>query len=70
MTGNIFYCTSLSKIGSGNITYGDNAKCKISGEGIIDKSSLHNDNVIYTKGLKHNTLSISQLCDKCYKVIL
>ncbi|GAV88174.1 hypothetical protein CFOL_v3_31597 [Cephalotus follicularis] len=52
----------------GEVTFGDNAKGKIKGVGSIGnlKTSIHN--VFFVDGLKHNLLSISQLCDKDCRV--
>ena len=55
----------------GRICYiGDNAKGRIIGQCNIgnDTSSLI-ESVLLVNGLKHNLLSISQLCDKGFKVI-
>ena len=53
----------------GTVTFGDNQKGKIIGIGKIGKGSLPSiDNVLFVKGLKHNLLSISQLCDSGYDV--
>ena len=53
----------LTKKNGGYVTFGDNAKGKIIGQGNIgnDTSSLI-ENVL-VDGIKHNLLSISQLCD-------
>ena len=52
------------------MTFGDNGKGIIIGHGSIDKnSSFLIKNVLLVDGLKHNLLSISQLCDKGFKVI-
>ena len=54
----------------GTITFGDNFKGKIIGIGNIKiGSSLLIENVALIYGLKHNLLSISQLCDRGFKVI-
>lgn len=47
------------------VSYGDNNKGKIIGIGTIGKS-LNSiiQNVLLVDGLKHNLLSVSQLCDK------
>ena len=69
MTGDAsrFISTSLKQ--DGHVTYGDNNKGKIIGKGTIgNESSLLIHNVLYVKGLKHNLLSISQLCDRGYQV--
>ena len=58
----------VSKEG-GYVTFGDKNKGKIMGEGNIGnlfKTQIKN--VIYVDGLKHNLLSISQLCDKGFKI--
>ena len=70
MTGDKSKFTHLSPKSSGFVTYGDNNKGKILGIGKVGKtSSTSIDNVLYVDGLKHNLLSISQLCDKGYKVV-
>ena len=50
------------------MTFGDNGKCRIIGHGSIGNnfSSLI-ENVLFVDGLKHNLLSISQLCEKVLK---
>jgi len=54
----------------GHVTYGDNNKERILGRGSIgDKDILIIHDVLFVEGLKHNLLSISQLCDKGYQVI-
>jgi len=53
----------------GHVTYGDNNKGRILGKGTIgNEGSLLIHDVLYVKGLKHNLLSISQLCDRGYQV--
>ncbi|KAL6337946.1 hypothetical protein AAG906_005411 [Vitis piasezkii] len=61
----------LTKRKGGYVTFGDNAKGRIIGQGNIGNgtSSLI-ESVLLVDGLKHNLLSISQLCDKGFKVIL
>jgi len=55
---------------SHHVTYGDNNKGRILGRGSIGhKDILIIHDVLYVEGLKHNLLSISQLCDKGYQVI-
>ena len=52
------------------VTFGDNAKGKIIAQDNIDNdTSFLIENVLLVDGLKHNILSISQLCDKGFKVI-
>ena len=53
-----------------DVTFGDNSKSHIEGiSSIGNNSSIHIENVLLVGGLKHNLLSISQLCDKGHKVI-
>ena len=56
------------KIG-GDVTCGDNSKGQIERIGTIgNKSSIFIENVLLVNALKHNLLSISQLC--CRRLIL
>ena len=50
------------------VTYGDNSKGHTKGFGTIKCKSVAFQNVSYVKGLKHNLISISQLCDADYEV--
>ena len=53
----------------GHVTFGDNAKWKIIGVGeISNPQSLSIHHVLFFDVLKHNLLSISQLCDMGNKV--
>ncbi|RDX94251.1 hypothetical protein CR513_23381, partial [Mucuna pruriens] len=53
----------------GWVNFRNNHKGKIVGIGQISKHPFPSiDNVLYVKGLKHNPLSISQLCDSGYDV--
>ena len=70
MTGDPSRFSSLSTIKGGNVTFGDNSKGKIIGIGNIGGNSLPLiENVLLVDKLKHNLLSISQLCDKGYRVV-
>ena len=54
----------------GFITFGDNAKGKVVGIGMVDKPYFTTiRNVLLVDGLKHNLLSIIQFCDDGYEVI-
>ena len=70
MTGNYTWFPSFTKIkNGGDISFGDNSKGKILGIGNVSKiSSTLIENVCLIENLKHNLISISQLCDKGYKV--
>ncbi|KAH9697749.1 Integrase catalytic domain-containing protein [Citrus sinensis] len=71
MTGNYAWFSSFTKIeNGGDVSFGDNSKGKILGIGNVGKvSSTLIENVCLVENLKHNLISISQLCDKGYKVI-
>ena len=54
----------------GEVVLGDDTRCKIIGISKVGiNSSSHINNVRMVEGLKHNLLSISQLCDKGYRVV-
>jgi hypothetical protein len=70
MTGDKNKFTSLTLKDGGNVKFGDNSKGKIIGIGNIGQThSFIIEDVLLVDGLKHNLLSISQLCDKGYNVI-
>jgi len=69
MTGDLTKITSLKLKAEGHVTYGDNNRGRILGRGTVGTgNSTTIENVLYVEGLKHSLLSISQLCDKGYKV--
>lgn len=69
MTGDYTKFTSLKLKSKGYVTYGDNNRGKILGIGKIGASPFTTiDDVLYVEGLKHNLISISQLCDKGFRV--
>ena len=69
MTGNRSLLSNLKRKDGGHVTFGDNAKGKIIGIGNIgNRSSPSIENVLLVDNLKHNLLSISQLCDKGYLI--
>lgn len=59
----------LTKMDGGNMTFGNNEKCKICGGGTICNSFLSINDVLYVEGFKNNLLRISQLCDKGHKFV-
>ncbi|KAK8608159.1 hypothetical protein V6N13_023590 [Hibiscus sabdariffa] len=70
MTGDKSRFLELKPKSGGVVTFGDNSKGHIEGIGSIgNHSSILIDNVLYVNGLKHNLLSISQLCDKGFNVL-
>ena len=63
------FITIMTKEDGGVITFGDNGQGKIVGIGKVQiNSTTFIDNVLHVKGLKHNLISISQLCDKGYTI--
>ncbi|CAN1243474.1 hypothetical protein LINPERPRIM_LOCUS5700 [Linum perenne] len=70
MTGDDRLFSSLELKKGGKVTFGDNKKGRILGQGSI--GSAPNpvfNNVLLVQNLKHNLLSISQLCGNLNKVI-
>ena len=69
MTGDKSLFQKLDRKRSENVTFGDNSKGEIQEIGIIgNNSKTLIKHVLYVEGLKHNLLSISQLCDKDFRV--
>ena len=65
MTGDRKLFSKLKKKNGGSVIFHDNAKGKVIGIGTIgNHSSTYIQNVFLIDGLKHNLLSVSQLCDK------
>ena len=71
MTWDINNFTALSRYHEGGTTtFRDDSKGKIIGIGNIQiGSSPLIENIVLVEGLKHNLLSIGQLCDKDFKVV-
>ena len=70
MTGDESKFSFLTERKGGYIIFGDNAKGRIIGQGnIVNDTSSLIESVLLVDGLKHNLLSISQLCNKGFKVI-
>ena len=69
MTRDINQFSNLVLKAKGFVTYGDNNKGSIIVKGKVDALPLTSiEDVIFVEGLKHNLLSISQLCDKGFKI--
>ena len=51
-----------------NVTFGDDSQGKTEGFGILSNGPLTFRRVSYVNGLKHNLISVSQLCDAGYEV--
>jgi hypothetical protein len=56
---------SLSERKSRNVTFGNDAPSKIKGKGMVSLSNGKGkaQDVLSVDGLKHNLLSVSQMCD-------
>ena len=52
-----------------SVTFGGNGKGYTRGYGSISNGAIKFERVAYVEGLKHNLLSVSQICDKDYKVL-
>ena len=69
MTGDPSHFSMLTSKEEGYVTFGDNNQGKIIGMGTIgNKLKFSIYDVLLVDGLKHNLLSINQLCDKGYIV--
>ena len=69
MTGQESHFKFLKLKEGGEVAFRRDEKGKIIRMGIIGNTSSNCiENVLLVRGLKHNLLSISQLCDRCYKV--
>ena len=53
----------------GSVTFGDNSKGRIMGIGSINQNRASMEKVLFVQGLKHNLMSVSQLCDNGMRVI-
>ncbi|CAN1334246.1 Retrovirus-related Pol polyprotein from transposon TNT 1-94 [Linum perenne] len=70
MTGERRNFSLLEEKKGGKVTFGDNNKSRIMGKGTVGKSTdpiFHN--VLFVPNLKHNLLSISQLCGNSNRVV-
>jgi hypothetical protein len=56
---------TLSENKSGNVTFGNDAPRKIKGKGMVSLSNGNgkDQDVLFVEGLKHNLLSVNQVCD-------
>jgi len=58
---------SLSERKSGSVTFGNDAPGKIKDKGMVSLSNGKGkaQDVLLVDGLKHNLLSVTQMCDRC-----
>jgi hypothetical protein len=71
MTGDEDNFFSISKSKTGNVTFGNDAPGKIKGKGMVSLSNGKgkSQDVLFIDGLKHNFLSVSQMCDRGCEVV-
>ena len=71
MTGDKTKLSNMNNFNGGSIKFGNNDDAKIVGKGHVSLNGgkILYDNVLYVDGLKHNLLSVSQLCKDGQKVI-
>ena len=74
MTGDNSKLEFLTKEKGGNVTFGNNVSAIIRGKGIVvldedKKGKTKAHNVMYVDYLKHNLLSVSQMCDQGQTVL-
>jgi hypothetical protein len=62
---------SISKRKKGNVTFGNDELSKIKGKGMVSLSNGKGkaQDVLLVDGLKHNFLSVSQICDRGCEVV-
>lgn len=61
--------THFTEVQDGRVTFSDGNSTGIVGKGTVEVPGIPKLNdVLYVKGLKHNLISISQICDKGYGV--
>ena len=64
--------SNIKYIDGGTVTFGDNSKGFVIGIGEVINIGISNSpiipNVLLVEKLKHNLLSISQLCDKGFEI--
>jgi hypothetical protein len=71
MTGDKSQFLTLSENKSGNVTFGNDAPVKIKGKGMVSLSNGKgkDQDVLFVDCLKHNLLSVNQVCDKGCEVV-
>jgi hypothetical protein len=71
MTGDKSKFLTLSENKSGNVIFGNDAPGKIKGKGMVSLSNGKgkSQDVLFVDGLKHNLLSVSQVCDKGCEIV-
>jgi hypothetical protein len=70
MTGDKDKFLTLQKEKNGSVSFGNDNSPKIIGEGIVRIGNKNEkaQNVLLVEDMKHNLLSVSQMCDQVYKL--
>ena len=68
MTGCKSLLCNFRKCVGPNVTFGDDSQGRTEGYGVLSNGPLTFRRVSYVSGLKHNLISVSQLCDAGYEV--
>jgi hypothetical protein len=70
MTGDRDKFLTLREERDGSVSFGNDASSKIIGKGTVRIGNKNEkaENVLLVEDMKHNLLSVSQMCDKCHKV--
>jgi hypothetical protein len=71
MTGDMDRFLTLKKERDGSITFGNDNSTKIIGKGIVKLGSkdAKEENVLLIEDMKHNLLSVSQMCDQGHRLV-
>ena len=69
MTGRLEYLRDFRPIcNGGNVTFGNSANGVIRGYGVLTTGNFSIQKVAYVEGLKHNLISVGQLCKAGHRV--
>ena len=69
MTSNISLLTDVKPINGGYVAFAGEKGGEITGEGTVSNGQISFDKVNYCEQLKHNLLSVSQVCDKKFTTV-
>ncbi|WP_274923123.1 hypothetical protein, partial [Streptomyces clavifer] len=71
MTGDKAKFVKLQHYEGGSVKFGNDDGAKICGKGVVQlmANKIRSEEVLYVSGLRHNLLSVSQICDKGHEVV-
>ena len=71
MIGDKYIFLTLKKERDGSNSFGNGNSSRIVGKGIVKLGSKENiaENVLLIEDMKHNLLSVSQMCDQGHKLV-